>query len=272
MTAGIPFTVAGQTVVVTGGAGGIGAALARRFVADGAGSVILADVDATRVARAAAEIGAPAEGILLDVSDQSAIAALIDDIELAHGPIALWCGNAGIVGAEGIGSPADWELCWSVNVLPHVAVARALMPRMAQRGSGQVLITASAAGLLTSLDSAAYSATKHAAVALAEWLAIEYADTGVGVSCLCPQAVNTTMIAGNENIRSLGTVLEPDDVALGVSRSLAEGTFLILPHPEVADFERTRARDRNHWLEGMIRLRRRGRYSPSTTAQPIQHR
>ncbi len=161
---------------------------------------------------------------------------------------------------EDLGDDRDWERSFAVHVLAHVHAARVLAPRMAARGRGHLLLTASAAGLLTNLDSAPYAVTKHGTVALAEWLAIRWGDAGVGVSCLCPQGVRTAMTEGLEDVSAVlaaGPLLEPEQVADAVVGGLADGRFLILPHPEVAEFERRRAADRDRWLAGMRRARSR---------------
>ena len=177
------------------------------------------------------------------------------------GPVDLWCSNAGVAAGRGTwATDGDWERSFAVHVLAHVHLARVLAPRMAARGRGHLLLTASAAGLLTSMDSAPYSVTKHGTVALAEWLAIRWGDAGVGVSCLCPQGVRTAMTEGmgaGSSVLAAGALLEPEEVAEAVVRGLAEGRFLILPHPEVATFERRRAADRDRWLAGMRRARAR---------------
>ncbi|SKA38884.1 NADP-dependent 3-hydroxy acid dehydrogenase YdfG [Marinactinospora thermotolerans DSM 45154] len=251
-----PFTPPGTTVVVTGGAGGIGRALAERFLAEGAARVIVADLDPERVERTVAELGERAHALVLDVTDEAAVTAAVAAVEREHAPIDLWCSNAGVAAGRDLGAAADWDLSWRVHVLAHVHVARALLPRMVERGHGHLLVTASAAGLLTNLDAAPYSVTKHGAVALAEWLAIRHAGTGVGVSCLCPQGVNTAMTAGDgptAATRLGGAYLEPEDVAEATITALRDGRFLVLPHPEVADYERRRAEDRDRWLGGMAR-------------------
>ena len=175
-------------VVVTGGASGIGRAMARRFAADGASVVCVADLDGAGAAAVATEIDGI--GVGLDVTDEAAVAALIEQIEREHGPIDLWCGNAG-VGANGGVELADasWEQNWQVNVMAHVKACRHLIPRWTERGQGHLLITASAAGLLTNLGTAPYAVSKHGAVALAEWIAITHGEAGITVSCLCPQGV-----------------------------------------------------------------------------------
>jgi len=244
-------------VVVTGGASGIGRAMARRFAADGASVVCVADLDGAGAAAVATEIDGI--GVGLDVTDEAAVAALIEQIEREHGPIDLWCGNAG-VGANGGVELADasWEQNWQVNVMAHVKACRHLIPRWTERGQGHLLITASAAGLLTNLGTAPYAVSKHGAVALAEWIAITHGEAGITVSCLCPQGVRTPMTETDgelaiEVVKAMG-MLEPEEVADAVAAGLANDDFLILPHPEVSRYEQRRAGDRERWLAGMQRL------------------
>jgi NAD(P)-dependent dehydrogenase (short-subunit alcohol dehydrogenase family) len=251
--------VSGAVVVVTGGASGIGAALARRFAAGGAAAVVVADLDPAGADAVAASLPEPVgTGLALDATDQPALVAAVDRIEAESGPIDLWCSNAGVASAPGLGDDADWERCWQLHVRAHLLAARHVLPRMVDRGHGHLLITASAAGLLTELDTAPYPVTKHASVALAEWLAIRHGDDGVGVSCLCPQAVRTPMLAGlpaASATLAAGPAIPPEEVAEAVVAALAEDRFLILPHPEVAEYERRRATDRDRWLAGMRRMR-----------------
>jgi NAD(P)-dependent dehydrogenase (short-subunit alcohol dehydrogenase family) len=250
--------VPGGVVVVTGGASGIGRALAERFAREGARGVVVADLSESAAQAVATGLECEqALGIGLDVTDAAAVDAAADRIETEVGPITLWCSNAGVALGDGLGSDDDWERSWRVHVQAHIHVARSVLPRMAERGRGHLLITASAAGLLTNMDSAPYSVTKHGAVALAEWLAIRHGDAGIGVSCLCPQGVRTPMTerpeAGSAT-RAAGAFLDPQDVADAVVAALAANRFLILPHPEVADFEQRRAADRDRWLAGMRRV------------------
>jgi NAD(P)-dependent dehydrogenase (short-subunit alcohol dehydrogenase family) len=250
--------LAGACIVVTGAAGGIGAALARRFVAEGARAVVASDIDADRLRATAHEIGAVAREC--DVRDRAAVHALVDDVEAEHGPIDLFCSNAGVAVLGGADAPDDaWELSIDVNLMAHVYAARALVPRMIERGGGYLLQTASAAGLLTQLGSAPYSVTKHAAVALAEWLSITYGDRGLKVSVLAPQGVRTAMTAGaaNGGVAGVDGMLEPADVAAAVVEGLAAERFLILPHPQVLEYVRRRAGDPDRWLAGMRRLQAR---------------
>jgi NAD(P)-dependent dehydrogenase (short-subunit alcohol dehydrogenase family) len=247
-------------VVVTGGASGIGRALAERAAAEGARAVVVADRDGAGAAQVAAGLGEVGTPLTLDVTDEAAVARAIEEVTATVGEIDIWCSNAGVATGRGLGTDADWDLGFRVHVLAHVYVARHLLPRMAARGQGHLLITASAAGLLTEMDTAPYSVTKHGAVALAEWLAIEYGDCGVSVSCLCPQGVRTPMTAGfDETSATLaaGALLEPSDVADAVIAAWREGRFLILPHAEVAEYERRRTADRDRWLAGMRRVRAR---------------
>ena len=207
-------------------------------------------------------------GAGLDVTDQAAVAGLVDRVEEQLGPVDLWCSNAGVALGRDLGTDGDWERSFAVHVLAHVHLARVLAPRMAARGRGHLLLTASAAGLLANLDSAPYSVTKHGTVALAEWLAIRWGDAGVGVSCLCPQGVRTAMTEGmgaGSSVLAAGALLEPAEVAEAVVRGLADDRFLILPHPEVAEFERRRAADRDRWLAGMRRFRSRPGERPTLT-------
>jgi NAD(P)-dependent dehydrogenase (short-subunit alcohol dehydrogenase family) len=248
-------------VVVTGGAGGIGQALAHRFAREGARAVVVADLDQPGARRVAKGLDCAVPlGVGLDVTDQAAVGALVDRVEREVGPIDLWCSNAGVGLGPELGSDQDWERSWQVHVMAHVHVARELLPRMAARRRGHLLITASAAGLLTNVDTAPYSVTKHGSVALAEWLAIRHGDDGVTVSCLCPQGVRTPMTAREQPdsaLLAVGRLLEPEEVADAVVEGLADDRFLILPHPEVAEFERRRTGDRDRWLVGMRRLRAR---------------
>lgn len=246
--------IADKIIVVTGGASGIGRAMARRFAADGARHVVVADLNAADAHTVADEIDGTA--VRLDVSKEAELVDLIETTERDHGPIDLFCSNAGIGLGRGIDEPDEvWQTIWEVNVMSHVYAARHLVPRMAARGGGYLLNTASAAGLLSQVGSVTYAVTKHAAVALAEWLAITHGRDGIKVSVLCPQAVRTAMTAGNEQgVASVDGMLEPEQVAEAVVRALAEERFLVLPHPEVAEYIRRKAGDYDRWLRGMQRL------------------
>jgi NAD(P)-dependent dehydrogenase (short-subunit alcohol dehydrogenase family) len=245
-------------VVVTGGASGIGRALCRRFAQEGARHVTVADLDAAGAEDVAREIGGLGLGV--DVSDGDAVAALVSESEAQGGPIDLFCSNAGILALGGVEVPdQDWQRIWEVNVMAHIHAARAVLPGMIERGEGYLLQTASAAGLLSQIGSAPYAVTKHAAISLAEWLAITHGRQGIRVSVLCPQAVATNMTAGTEGggVAGVDGMLEPEDVADCVIEGLAEESFLILPHKSVATYLRRKVDDYDRWLEGMRRLQDR---------------
>ena len=251
--------LAGKHVVVTGAASGIGRACATRFAQEGA-RVVLADRDEERVHAVADEIGAIAVGA--DVGREADIIALIGAAEERHGPIDLFFSNAGVPGPGGGPEVPDDELqlTWEINVLAHVWAARALLPGWLERGDGYLLSTASAAGLLTQVSAMAYSITKHAAVALAEWVSITYGDAGIKVSCLCPQGVRTPMLdtALEDPIGAApllaGGLLEPEDVATAVVAGIRDERFLILPHEDVANYMALKGAQPERWLKGMRRL------------------
>lgn len=255
--------IEGRVIVVTGGASGIGRALCERFVAEGAAGLAVADLDGDGAAAVAARLGGTGTRTIALRTDVGLEADVIDLVERAEGelgPIDLFCSNAGIAISGGPEVPDEgWERIWAVNVMAHVYAARALIPRMVARGGGYLLSTASAAGLLTNLGSAPYSVTKHAAVALAEWLSITYGDDGIKVSCLCPQGVRTPMLLdgvaaqdpAGSSVLAAGELLEPGDVAGAVVDALRDERFFVLPHPEVADYTRRRAEDPERWLRSM---------------------
>lgn len=247
-----------RVCVVTGGASGIGRALAERFAAAGARAVVVADRDGDGAQAVAAGIGGI--GVRVDVAQEDDVRRLVDDTESRCGPIDLFCSNAGILVVGGPEVPtADWQRIWDVNVMAHVFAARHLVPRMLARGGGYLLNTASAAGLLTQIGAAPYSVTKHAAVGFAEWLAITYGDRGLRVSVLCPQAVRTAMTAGvpDGGVAGVDGMLEPERIADVVVEALAAERFLVLPHPTVAEYVRRKAEDVERWLRGMRRLQAR---------------
>ena len=254
--------IAGKVCVVTGGASGIGKALATRFIAEGATAVVIADLKADMVSAVGAEIGAQAHA--LDVRDESAVAALVASVEAKHGQIDLFCSNAGIIGVDGEpwwATGADnalWQRMWEIHLMSHVYAARACLPAMIARGEGYFLNTASAAGLLAQIGSAPYSVTKHAAVSFAESLAITHGDDGIKVSCLCPQAVDTAMTAGTDGggVAGVDGMLSAEAVAEAVIQGLDAESFLILPHPEVEEYRQNKARSYDRWLGGMRKLRR----------------
>ena len=258
--------VTDRVVVVTGGASGIGRALCRAFAAQGAKGVVVADIDAAGAERVAGELVAQEFAALAfgaDVADESAVRSLVTAAEESFGPVDIFCANAGIVVVGGVEVPdADWQRIWEVNVQSHIYAARAVLPGMLKRGEGYLVHTASAAGLLTQLGSAPYAVTKHAVVALAEWLSITHGDAGIRVSCLCPQGVWTGMTGANDlgsqdaTVSTVGRdgMLEAHVVADDVLEAIAEERFLILPHPEVATYEQRRAGDRERWLRAMRKM------------------
>jgi NAD(P)-dependent dehydrogenase (short-subunit alcohol dehydrogenase family) len=246
-----------KIVVVTGAASGIGRALCVRFAAEGAKAIVAADRDEAGAKATAEMVGGRA--FRTDVSQEADIQALIDTVEAEVGPIDLFCSNAGIGVGGGAETPnADWQRIWDINVMAHVWAARHLVPLMAARGGGYLMNTASAAGLLSQIGSAPYAVTKHAAVGLAEWLAITHGDQGIKVSVLCPQAVKTAMTAGNpDGVASIDGMMEPDFLADVVVQSLEKEEFLILPHPEVLTYMRNKTNDYGRWIGGMRKLNRR---------------
>jgi NAD(P)-dependent dehydrogenase (short-subunit alcohol dehydrogenase family) len=247
--------------VVTGGASGIGAALARRFARDGARSVVVVDRDLGAASAVADEIDGVAE--IVDVADPAAVNGLVDRTLAREGQIDLFCSNAGIATGVGLEDPDDrWRRAFDVNLMAHVYAARAVLPSMLARGEGWLLNTASAAGLLTSPGDAPYTVTKHGAVALAEWLAVTYGSQGIGVSVICPMGVATPLLmdplaAGDPGARAVaasGEIITPEQVADVVVAGLADERFLILPHPQVGTFWAQKASDPDRWLAGMRRM------------------
>jgi NAD(P)-dependent dehydrogenase (short-subunit alcohol dehydrogenase family) len=262
--------LAGKHIVVTGGAGGIGRALVRRFAAEGARALVVADRELDSARKIATEVDGLA--VELDAGVEESVRELITTATEAAGPIDIFISNAGVPGAMGGPEAPDdiWDEAWRVNVMAHVWASRALLPEMTARGEGYLLNTASAAGLLTQVSSLVYSVTKHAAVSLAEWLAIEYREAGVRVSCICPQGVRTPMLelamhepAGAAALAS-GGLIEPEDVADAVVAGIGEERFLILPHENVKGFMALKGSDPERWLKGMRRLVREARAGASS--------
>ncbi|MFC5803608.1 SDR family oxidoreductase [Streptomyces formicae] len=246
-------TVQGANVVVTGAGGGIGAALARRFTAEGA-RVVVNDIDPGRTKAIAAETGAvPVAG------DASAIVEEARDA--LGGTVDIYCANAGLASPGDAFADEDiWAAAWDVNVMAHVRAVRTLLPGWLERGSGRFVSTVSAAGLLTMIGAAPYSATKHGAVAFAEWLSLTYRHRGLKVHAICPQGVRTDMLtaAGSAGELVLApSAIEPEDVADALLDGIEADRFLILPHPEVAEYYRARATDTEHWLGSMNHIQRK---------------
>ena len=260
--------------MITGGASGIGEGLALRFKREGARHVVVADRDEEGAKAVAARIGGT--GVGLDVADEGAIQELVAETERSQGPIDLFVSNAGYVTIGGVEAPnEDLQRMWEVHVLAHLYAARAVLPGMIERGEGYLVNTASAAGLLTQLGSLHYSITKHAAIALAEWLAVTHSPQGIRVSVLCPQAVATNIGANSPSkalqveagvgVASQDGVVQPDEVAECVVDAMAAERFWVLPHPEVAEYVKRKAGDVDRWLGGMQRFQDRlfaGREKP----------
>ena len=250
--------LSGRVVVVTGAARGIGRALVRRFAREGPEAVVVADVDGRGAAASADEIGALSVGC--DVSREADVQRLVEHVTARYGRIDVFCSNAGIAVGGGPEAPdSEWQRIWEVNVMAHVYVARHVLPGMLVRGEGYLLGTVSAAGLLNHVFAAPYGVSKAAALSLFEWISIVHGSDGIRVSCLCPQGVRTDMLA--KELTQLGVdflgagALEPDTVAQAVVDGMREERFLILPHPEVAEYFRRKADDYDRWLRGMRRLR-----------------
>ena len=249
-----------RTIVITGAGSGIGAALARRFAQEAPRALVLADLNQGAVEAVAAELGGVA--VRTDVGREEEIVALVERAREAGGQIDLFCSNAGIPGPDGgpEAADADWDQAWRVNAMAHIWAARAVLPEMVQRGEGYLFSTASAAGLLTQVGAMVYSVTKHAAVSIAEWLSIAYADKGIKVSCLCPLGVRTPMLelALEDTVGAAALMrdelLEPDEVAEAVLTGIREERFLILPHPQVAKYMAFKGADNERWLAGMRRM------------------
>ncbi|MFC6705302.1 SDR family oxidoreductase [Flexivirga alba] len=249
-----------QRVVVTGAARGIGAAIAERLVSLGS-RVLVTDLLQDELRRTADRIGA--QYISADISTEEGVRSVVDGARDRLTGVDVWIGNAGVARGSGLESPdLDWEISWSVNVLAHVRASRLLLPEWLERGSGRFVITASAAGLLTVLGQPSYAVTKHGAEAFAEWLAVTYGHRGIDVHAICPQGVHTDMYPGPGNDPVADVIghdgaLQPADVADALVKTLANGDFLVLPHPEVKDYFAMRAADTDRWLTGMQRLQAR---------------
>jgi NAD(P)-dependent dehydrogenase (short-subunit alcohol dehydrogenase family) len=253
--------IQGKTVVVTGGANGIGRALCLRFAKEGAKFIAVSDVDEANGKAVADEIEKDRAGFFpCDVSQEAEVKKLVDSVSSAAGQVDIFCSNAGIAATGGPeASDRDWKRSWEINTLAHVYAARAVLPQMLARKEGYLLQTVSAAGLLTSLGSAPYAVTKHAALGFAEWLAITYGDQGIRVSALCPQGVLTNMLKADHpgtKILVAGAI-EPEQVADDVVKAMAEERFMILPHAETGKFFQNKANDYQRWIRGMQKLQRK---------------
>ena len=246
-----------KVVVITGGSGGIGKAMAKAFLAEGATSIVLVDLNEAAVKAAAAEIGCIGE--VCDVTNEAQIIDLVDRTLASQGRIDVFCSNAG-AGGSGVltDAPNDvWQAQWDLHVMLHIYAARAVLPSMIERGDGYLLNTASAAGLLAAMGSGPYTVTKAAAVKFAEFLAITHGDDGIRVSVLCPQGVNTAMAPRSLGDGQTDGIIEPEQLAQTVLQTLREERFYVLPHPEVEDYVRRKGDDIDRWLGGMRRLRRK---------------
>lgn len=245
-----------KIIVITGAASGIGRAMALRFAREGAKKIICADINLEGAQETADQIDGVAFAV--NVAVEVEIADMISTVEQEVGPIDLFCSNAGILTTGGVEVPNDdWQRIWEINVMAHIWAARHLVPKMTERGGGYFLNTASAAGLLNQVGSAPYGVTKHAAVGLAEWIAMTYGDQGIKVSVLCPQAVRSEMTRGHEDgVASLDGMLEPEPVAEACVQTIRDETFLVLPHPEVANYMRNKTDNYDKWIGGMRKLNR----------------
>ena len=246
-----------KVVVITGGSGGIGKAMAKAFLEQGAQAIVLADLSADAVAQAAQQLGC--DGRACNVTDEAQIQELVTYVETKYGRVDLFCSNAG-AGGEGVFLDATnevWENQWALHVMAHVYAARAVLPGMIERGAGYLLNTASAAGLLAALGSGPYTVTKAAAVKLAEFISITHGDDGIKVSVLCPQGVNTAMAPRRLGDGQTDGIIEADELAQTVVETLREERFYVLPHPEVEEYVRRKGDNVDRWLHGMRRLRAR---------------
>ena len=257
----------GKVVVVTGGGSGIGEALVRRIAVEEPRLIVVSDIDGAAAVALASELGDTVRGLQGDAASETDLREAFAVAQEA-GPVDVFFANAGVAAGTDEQTPDEiWDLSFEVNIRAHILAARLLLPGWLERGEGCFVSTASAAGLLTQLGCAPYAVTKHAAVAFAEWLAIHYGDRGVQVACICPQGVNTAMTRPSQDGRGLtglaldvlhaaGDLFEPAQVAEAVVQGLAEDRFLILPHPEVADYLQRKAADEDRWIGGMRKLRR----------------
>jgi len=249
--------VKNKRVVVTGAASGIGKALAVAFKKAGAQSVVAVDINIEGAEETAKDIDGIA--VKANVGQESDILHVIEKGNEFSGGIDIFCSNAGIGGVHGFFDvkTEDWQNIWEVNVMSHIYAARNVLPQMIERGEGYLMSTASAAGVLTQIGSAGYSVTKAAAVSFAEWIKITYGTKGIGVSCLCPQAVRTAMTAGGPGVAGIDGMIEPEEAAADVIDAIEKDRFLVTPHPEVLEYIKRKGNDRDRWISGMQRLQQR---------------
>ncbi len=265
--------VAGKNIVITGGASGIGAALVALLAAEGAKNIAVADMNYEGALAVAEKAGPMARAYKLDVTDEEAVQAMADDFESKAGPLDLYFSNAGIIFTDAPDwtsisqSNTQWQKIWEVNVFSHVLACRAVLPGMIERGSGGIVITASAAGLLSAIGDSSYSTTKHAAVGFAENLAITHGDDGIYVGALCPQAVESQMTKDiGDSIAGMDGILPADELARRTLMQMREGCFMIRPHKEVEEYFLHKAQDYDRWIGGMRKLRR---YQSEKTGRPV---
>lgn len=262
-----------KVIVITGGASGIGRALAELFAKEGAKGLAIADMDYEGASAVATSIGAQAKAYRLDVTDEQAVSEMVADFEAAYGDIDLYFSNAGVIFSDAPDfttisqSNEQWQKIWEVNVFAHVLACRAVLPKMLEKKEGGFVVTASAAGLLSQIGDTSYSTTKHAAVGFAESMAISHGDDGIYVACLCPQAVKSKMTAGaEESSASVDGVMEADEFARRVLEQMREGRFMIRPHDTVEGYFLNKAKDYDRWIGGMRKFRR---HQMETTGRPI---
>ncbi len=244
-----------KVIVVTGGSGGIGQALAMSFIHEKAKVVIVLDLNFDNFELGSKKLISK----ICDVTNEEELTKIIDEINHDFGLIDIFCSNAGILSLDNEQtSREDWNKNWHLHVMSHVFAAKKLIPEMLKRGSGYFVNTSSAAGLLSHIDSVTYSTTKHAAIGFAEWIAITYGKQGIGVSVLCPQAVETAMTKGRENeVSALDGMIKPEQVALDVVKAIKEETFLITPHEQVLSYFQNKANNYSRWIGGMQKLRQK---------------
>ena len=248
-----------KVIVITGGSGGIGSAMARAFLREGAEAVVISDLDSAPVEACADILGC--DWRVCDVTDELQVQDLVDSVISKYGRVDVYCSNAGAAGSSsGVLTDASnevWQKQWDLHVMAHIYASRALLPSMIDRGEGYFLITSSAAGLLAATGSGPYTVTKAAAIKFAECLSITHGDDGIGIAVLCPQGVATAMAPKSLGNGQTDGILEPETVAAVVIESMRDGRFHVLPHPEVEGYVRRKGDDIDRWLGGMRRLRRR---------------